>query len=192
MKKAGGRINQHKSCAWCGVSPLPFGQIKYCGKKCLKKAWLHRMYYPKGAAPPKCIGCREKPVKRAWGNQVHKELGPRMVDGIKWRWFCSWTCNGIYRGRVNTGKGLHHAARKRNIDKARQRMVDRLVKAVKPHMDEQGKVYAKDFVTMFIKEVRRERMNAATIRFLKRRKDRDAWEVERDEANGWEHQRGVQ
>lgn len=118
---------------------------------------------------PLCAHCVERPVKRAYGRVTFTEWGPRVVDGVSWRWFCSRGCSGQYRGQSCRGRAAIAQAAQTNQRKAEQRMVARLVAACQPLMDEAGKVEARAMVKVLAQEVRRERLNQATRRYKRRK-----------------------
>ncbi len=42
-------------------------------------------------AAPSCLRC-DRPVSRMRGYAMYGTRGPRVVDGARWRWFCSRAC----------------------------------------------------------------------------------------------------
>jgi hypothetical protein len=119
--------------------------------------------------PPLCLYCQHRPVQRTEGpTQLATKLGPRIVDGISWRWFCTKSCSGKYRGLENHGRQQTMAATSAMMRNTERRMVQRLVAACKPHMDDHGKVHAVAMVKVLATEIRRERTNAATRRWIRK------------------------
>ena len=53
---------------------------------------------------PPCIQCG-KPVEPSKPYGAPKR-GWRIIDGVKWRWFCSRACSGIESGKRNVQTGL--------------------------------------------------------------------------------------
>jgi hypothetical protein len=119
-------------------------------------------------APP-CLECPQ-PVKRAHGHTPpSRHYGVRVVDGIRWRWFCSTTCSA--KNRI--GLPMCHAQivgllRARQTRDA-QKLLARLIEAAKADMDADGKVPIKAMVKVLAAEIRRERQNAACRRYLAKR-----------------------
>lgn len=123
---------------------------------------------------PLCMECGEQPAKRHYGKVglISKDFGPvRKWRGRNYRWFCSNTCSGRYRGNSSDMRARVVAASKFNVARAEKRVLDRLVMACKDLMDEHGKVEAKAMVRVLMKEIRRERTNSATRRWIRRKRD---------------------
>ena len=104
--------------------------------------------------PPLCIlpGC-SKPVKRGWGELSPSARGLRIVDGQRWRWFCSAGCATVDR-MASKGREQAAAASRANRMRCEQRIIQRLTVACKERMDERGRVDPKDFVRLVMRELR--------------------------------------
>lgn len=82
-------------------------------------------------APP-CLQC-DRPVPPARPGGVSKR-GPRLIDGITWRWFCSRQCSGVYSGRRNAASGLLA----RNLFPAAEARYKALVARRRQHFQEEA------------------------------------------------------
>lgn len=111
----------------------------------------------KPSIAPLCsrAGCC-RPVKRSWGQSNPSARGLRIVDGLRWRWFCSKRCASFERMAHVDGRQQCDAARRANIRRGEQRLLQRLVNLCKGARDANGKVDPKDMVKALMTEFRRQ------------------------------------
>lgn len=105
------------------------------------------------SSPPLCEGpdC-QKPVKRrVTGPSARSKRPPRIIDGIRWGWFCSARCAA--RARNYSSEHMHSIAKQNHL-RCQRRILARLVAACKDVIDENGKVDPKDMVRVMMLELR--------------------------------------
>ncbi len=98
---------------------------------------------------PICLKC-STPVKRMGGLGPYGTKGPRIVDGLRWRWYCCKSCAAS--DRTPSRDTMLKVARAR-VQAGQRRIMARLVAACKDHMDAQGKVDPRDFVKVMMREL---------------------------------------
>lgn len=103
-------------------------------------------------AAPLCIGCHGRTVRRRVGGYVSKVRGPRIIDGIHWRWFCSKPCASAAMGRANMNNDNFKIASQAHRDKARLKALARLVVLCKASMDPDERIPVKRVVKAFMVE----------------------------------------
>lgn len=104
---------------------------------------------------PLCIHCHLKPVGRLYGVAVPGKRGLRLIDGARWKWFCSTACSAIDRvSRMPAADML--AVSQRRTARLEQRIADRLRAACTPVLDDRGRVDPTDLVAAVMVELRRQ------------------------------------
>jgi hypothetical protein len=109
---------------------------------------------------PLCHHCQARPVARQFDTRVHK-LPLRIVDGVRWRWFCSKLCAA--RHAALTSSGRRRAGWNEWCHQSRRNTIDRLIEACRPHLDERGRVDPKDLIGVVMRELRDARARAAEL-----------------------------
>lgn len=93
---------------------------------------------------PKCVGCTRKPVKRARASEQLTQRGPRIVDGVRYRWFCSRTCGGADTCLAQMASPQFLAGRARHNATQRQARITRIVAICRAQMTADGFVPVKE------------------------------------------------
>lgn len=102
---------------------------------------------------PLCVGCGVVPVQRKMGRKEPKR-GPRVIDGVRWRWFCSRVCASRQMGQDNCRTQVFRMAEAKHRQQRERVVLGRLVKAVKPFVDDSGRVPASALVKAAMMELR--------------------------------------
>lgn len=58
------------------------------------------------ATPPPCLTCGQPVELVAHARGRMPKCGWRIIDGKRWRWFCSRKCSGVAAGKRNAETGL--------------------------------------------------------------------------------------
>ena|ERR1041384_4644420 len=118
---------------------------------------------------PLCVHCRVKPVRRRKGTTVDKR-GPRIIDGIRWNWYCSPQCGGADLGVTNVLHPHFQAGSKALRLSAERRALARLMALCKGKMDEHQRVHVKDMVRAFMEERQAARLRGYSAAMLRLRR----------------------
>ena len=97
--------------------------------------------------PPLCVFCNAKPVRKS---NHQGQRGWRVVDGKKWRWYCSRACAWREIGSRSWSKAV-----RANHEKAEKRALGKLVALCKDVMDEEQRVPVKALARAWMLEQRR-------------------------------------
>jgi hypothetical protein len=82
---------------------------------------------------PLCIYCGIATVTRAFGTCNPGLLGPRIMHGVRWRWFCGTSCSAKHRMDGAPRERMQHVAAA-NMRAAQRRTLNRIVAATKGAM----------------------------------------------------------
>lgn len=96
------------------------------------------------------------------------KFGARIVDGVRWHWFCGKACSGAEQGKIAAKGGWTAVAQAANRRKGRMVVLSRLVALTKPHVDADGRVDPKKLVEVMYRELMRQRTLAASDRYYRR------------------------
>lgn len=80
--------------------------------------------------PPLCIGCHARPVKRPVTRHEPKR-GWRIVDGLRWCWYCSRACSCRVQGRRGVADGRAHRNFAASAQTKQQQAIQRRVAEVR-------------------------------------------------------------
>jgi hypothetical protein len=105
---------------------------------------------------PLCRQCGVRPVKPKKRSFPVEALGMRIIDGVRWAWYCSRQCNGQAVGELPQTPANARAASRANVLKAERRMLARLVAVCRDVMDDQQRVPLKALVRAAMAEGRRQ------------------------------------
>jgi hypothetical protein len=94
---------------------------------------------------PLCVCCGVKSVHRSHGTRPGKR-GWRMVEGVRWRWYCSRACAGAVHGRLTNRSPQFRAGQQAYRQQALQRRLARYIAICKDVMTPEGLVPLKSMV----------------------------------------------
>jgi hypothetical protein len=106
-------------------------------------------------------------VRRHFGTHQQK-MGPRIIDGLKWCWFCSRACAMASRRYEFRSVGAAQTAHQR---KAFDRLFQRLVTACREVMDAEQRVPIRAMVKVMMRELRMARSRGATEQWHRHRRE---------------------
>lgn len=121
--------------------------------------------------PPRCLECGASVKRQKPGRYVSEQFGLRIVDGLRWAWFCGQRCSGRYKGRHSDQTGNLLKAQRRMVANAERRVIERVVAALKPVMDAEGKAPVVAITKAVVAEYRRARDLAKVRRWRQRVRD---------------------
>lgn len=102
-----------------------------------------------------------------------EKRGQRLVNGVRWAWFCSRQCNGQAVGYTDRSGERALAGTRANQAKARERALRRLIEACKSVADVEGRVPIKAIVKVLMTEGRRDYLRGYAAGLYR---ERQRWE----------------
>ena len=118
--------------------------------------------------PPPCIRCGT-PVKRAKGSWLPVR-GHRIVDGVRWCWYCSRQCNGSNKDRLTPD--IRARIGRAHREMAERRTLKRIIEACKGAMDARGMVKAQTIARVWMEENRKAYSRGFTVAWHQGKRDR--------------------
>lgn len=113
--------------------------------------------------PPPCLRCGT-PVKRAKGSWK-PERGHRIVDGVRWCWYCSRKCNGSNTARLSPE--IRARIGRANHEASERRALKRIVALCQGAVDEHGMIAVKLLAKAWIIENRHAYARGFSVALLK-------------------------
>jgi hypothetical protein len=123
-----------------------------------------------GKVAPVCEWCRERRTQPHPGNREPKN-GWHTVDGLHWHRWCSRRCSNEARADNGMAALTANAAREGRIAACERRWRDRLVAAVRPHVNADGLVSPVVLVREMMLLLRRTKADAYTRGLQQRHRD---------------------